>query len=984
TIPADTGATDDKGYTNWFEVDYQDVFVAEGDVLLFSRDQVGTWTYTVAGFTTNDVVVYDVTDPANIVQIIGLNVVPGGSFDATFQDTTAGVTDYAAAASAGLLSVSSIELDTPSDLKNPANGADWIAITPAEFRAQAEVLAAHRASFNGYRTAVVDVQDIYDEFNSGKIDAEAIRTFLAYAYANWTPPAPQFVVLFGDGHYDFKNHLGSSDQVWIPPYLAAVDPFMGETAADNRYVAPDPPPGQSPLPFMALGRFPVNSVAEAQAVVSKTIVYETSPTPGTWNQDVVFVADDADNAGDFPEHSDGVAEGLVAASHYSVGATEDNEFTMTLDLYAAGVNRPEWVNQLKVRFLVARATTDPLADTDFVELCVTTAGSGTTCVTPSGGSDTTDGAFDPTNVAADDGIRDPMTVSNTQRDESLYQEYTFPQPLVAPGDTVLGLTLTHNFLERGLSDAELKVYVPAGWLPNTFNREKIYYRVNYTSVSAVTTALVNAINSGALFVNYHGHASIQNWAGERIFEISDLSSLSNEGHYPIMMPMTCLEGHYISPGFPSLGEAVVRLTNAGAVASWSPTGLGVATGHETIYQGFYDAVFNQGISQLGLATNYAKEALFYSTSPFKDLIDAYVLFGDPALTIHLPAPDVAISKSSQPSSPWLPGEAITYTLTYTNQGSQIATGVVITDLIPSELINPAWSASGMTATVRGGTTFVWDVADLAPGDGGVISITATVDPSITGGGIVTNTALIATTSNDGNPSNNSSSTSDPISSGLVRLGGITWNDRNANGARDGFETDIVSGVPITVTTTGGTVITTTVTDANGEYLVENLSPGTYTVTAGSVSGFIITTPATRTVTLQPGEEALDLDFGYIAPTAVELLAFQARWEGSGVRLTWRTGREENVVGFHIYRSSAPSPPGKRLTFEPIPATAGPSGGAIYSFWDGGVSSGTYYYWLETVELGGSERFGPVSVADVPEPGSGSLRLYLPTVTANGG
>ena len=83
---------------------------------------------------------------------------------------------------------------------------------------------------------VVDVQDIYDEFNGGMFDPQAIHDFLAYAYAYWTPPAPSYVVLMGDGNYDFKDNIGMGETNYIPPYLADVDPWIGETAADNRYV----------------------------------------------------------------------------------------------------------------------------------------------------------------------------------------------------------------------------------------------------------------------------------------------------------------------------------------------------------------------------------------------------------------------------------------------------------------------------------------------------------------------------------------------------------------------------------------------------------------------------------------------------------------------------------------------------------------------------------------------------------------------------
>ena len=49
-------------------------------------------------------------------------------------------------------------------------------------------------------------------------------------------PAPTYVLLVGDGHYDFGPLWLRCGQ-HVPPYLGMVDPWWGETAADNRYAA---------------------------------------------------------------------------------------------------------------------------------------------------------------------------------------------------------------------------------------------------------------------------------------------------------------------------------------------------------------------------------------------------------------------------------------------------------------------------------------------------------------------------------------------------------------------------------------------------------------------------------------------------------------------------------------------------------------------------------------------------------------------------
>jgi hypothetical protein len=60
-------------------------------------------------------------------------------------------------------------------------------------------------------------------------------------------------------------------------------------------VAYDPvPPAVNPMPFMSLGRLPADSLADAQAMISKIVGYEINPIASGWNSRAVFVADDPD------------------------------------------------------------------------------------------------------------------------------------------------------------------------------------------------------------------------------------------------------------------------------------------------------------------------------------------------------------------------------------------------------------------------------------------------------------------------------------------------------------------------------------------------------------------------------------------------------------------------------------------------------------------------------------------------------------------
>ena len=114
--------------------------------------------------------------------------------------------------------------------------------------------------------------------------------------------------------------------------------------------------------------------------------------------------------------------------------------------------------------------------------------------------------------------------------------------------------------------------------------------------------------------------------------------------------------------------------------------------------------------------------------------------------VHLsPHPaDLVITKTVTPTSIY-PGEVISYRLEYLNLGPQIATGVLITDLVPISLTEVSYTSSGaaITQIEVGVLTYAWSVADLFAGEGGVITITGRLGQCLPVGAIISNTANIS-------------------------------------------------------------------------------------------------------------------------------------------------------------------------------------------------------------------------------------------------
>jgi uncharacterized repeat protein (TIGR01451 family) len=115
----------------------------------------------------------------------------------------------------------------------------------------------------------------------------------------------------------------------------------------------------------------------------------------------------------------------------------------------------------------------------------------------------------------------------------------------------------------------------------------------------------------------------------------------------------------------------------------------------------------------------------------------------------------SITKSANTLIP-KPGDPITFTLKYANNSSLPLTGVVITDVVPIQLTNVVSTNSGATITRTPGITFAWQVAPLAVGASGTITLTGVITSSVPNATIFTNTTTIVST--DGTNTSKDSST----------------------------------------------------------------------------------------------------------------------------------------------------------------------------------------------------------------------------------
>jgi uncharacterized repeat protein (TIGR01451 family) len=100
----------------------------------------------------------------------------------------------------------------------------------------------------------------------------------------------------------------------------------------------------------------------------------------------------------------------------------------------------------------------------------------------------------------------------------------------------------------------------------------------------------------------------------------------------------------------------------------------------------------------------------------------------------------------------VPGQAVTYTLVFSNGGPGTANGTLITDIMPPELTNIVYTHTGTFSTELTGPRFQWNIGNLLAGMGGVVTITGIISPNLGGVSTIANTAIIAASDTDNNAS----------------------------------------------------------------------------------------------------------------------------------------------------------------------------------------------------------------------------------------
>ena len=161
----------------------------------------------------------------------------------------------------------------------------------------------------------------------------------------------------------------------------------------------------------------------------------------------------------------------------------------------------------------------------------------------------------------------------------------------------------------------------------------------------INTAILNQMNTGTLLISYTGHGGTSNWANARIFNISDIQNLQNHEKLPTFVTATCEFSRFDNPSSKSAGEFLMTNPQGGAsamVTTVRPVDEGANT---TLQQAFYAYVFTRyegrmpTIGEVMLQTKNNSGVLSTGTNA-----RAFVLLGDPAMTLDYPEYNVVTTK----------------------------------------------------------------------------------------------------------------------------------------------------------------------------------------------------------------------------------------------------------------------------------------------------------------------------------------------------
>ena len=296
---------------------------------------------------------------------------------------------------------------------------------------------------------------------------------------------------------------------------------------------------------------------------------------------------------------------------------------------------------------------------------------------------------------------------------------------------------------------------------------------NAGGANSNAATLSQHINNGVSIINYCNHGSETSW-GVFNYSNSNVNALTNDNKFPYVWSVACLNGKY-DHSQPCFGETWLRATNN---SNGTPTGA-IGGMFSYISQPWVPPMYGQDEMVDVLTEQYSTnikrtlggisfdgnmkilDQYGQNDNPAKGTYLAWILFGDPTLTVRNATPaDMGVTHASSMSS-----SATSFTVNATNGNGALATLTRNNEIMGSATIvngtcNITFAAPGTTGTATltvFGYNKITYIATINITSGGPTqyNVTVSANPSfggdVTGGGTYNQgqTCTVTATANEG-------------------------------------------------------------------------------------------------------------------------------------------------------------------------------------------------------------------------------------------
>jgi hypothetical protein len=179
------------------------------------------------------------------------------------------------------------------------------------------------------------------------------------------------------------------------------------------------------------------------------------------------------------------------------------------------------------------------------------------------------------------------------------------------------------------------LYLESAFVKPASMRTKNVFRyptnTNESQFQGGVVEMRDAINSGAVLLNYYGHGASSQW--DLTFYSDDIYLLENEGRLPVILNPTCFTANYDDQDI--FGEQFLKIPNKGCIGFVGCSGMTHWEAGRIINEEIFNEIFTNKNFVSGRAFQNAK-AVSPQTGYYADQISLLTYLGDPALQLAFP------------------------------------------------------------------------------------------------------------------------------------------------------------------------------------------------------------------------------------------------------------------------------------------------------------------------------------------------------------